>query len=623
MEFKGGWVGKILRVNLTEGKIKTQDLSKDLALNFIGGRGFAIKILWDELPRGIDPLSPENKLIVATGPVTGTLVPSSGKIVIASKSPLTGGYGDGNIGSLISAKLKMAGYDAIVIEGASKTPVYLHITPDSVEIKKADYLWNKGAIDADVELRKECGFDVGTLVIGPAGENLVKISTVMSEFGRAGGRPGMGAVFGSKKLKAIVCEGWKDIPVADLDTVVKLYKEAVDFLKKSPAYGKWIRQGTMMTIEWSQEASVLPTYNFSEGFFEGYSKVGGEIMDKEYKVLRKGCLFCPMPCGNVCIARKGRYAGVWGELDYENVAMFSSNLGIDSMDAVIKMNFMADQLGLEAISAGSAIGFAMELYSKGIISAKDTGGLKLEYGNVDAAIKLMEMIAYKKGFGDLLAEGVRAAAEKIGGKAIEIAMHVKGLEISAYDCHAAPGMALAYGTSPIGAHHKDAWFIAWELKMGRDVISREKVERLIEMQRIRGGIFETFTVCRLPWIELGLGLDYYVKAFNAITGLNFTLEDHYRVADRIYNLIRAFWIREYGEWSRKYDYPPEKWFKEPLTKGPLAGRKLDKEKYDQLLSYYYEARGWDENGVPKKETLKKLGLDNVISELEKIGLTLR
>ncbi|HDI74471.1 MAG TPA: aldehyde ferredoxin oxidoreductase [Thermoprotei archaeon] len=616
-------MGKILRVDLTSGKIREQELDKDLALNFIGGRGFAIKILWDELPRGIDPLSPQNKLIIATGPVTGTLVPSSGKIVIASKSPLTGGYGDGNIGSLISAKLKMCGYDAIVIEGASPKPVYLYVTPGTVELRDAGHLWGKGAIDSDVALREDYGHDIGTLIIGPAGENLVKISTVISEFGRAGGRPGMGAVFGFKKLKAIVCDGWKDIPVADIEKLAELFREAVDFLKKSPAYEKWIHQGTMMTIEWSQEASVLPAFNFSEGVFDGYSKIGGETMDKEYKVLRRGCLFCPMPCGNVCIARRGKYAGSWGELDYENVAMMGSNIGVDSMDAVVKMNFMADQLGLDAISTGSVIGFAMNLYSEGIISEKDTGGLKLEYGNPDVALSLMEMVAYRKGFGDLLAEGVKRVAEKYGGRALEIAMHVKGLEISAYDCHAAPGMALAYGTSPIGAHHKDAWFIAWELKMGRDLISREKAERLIEMQRIRGGIFETFTVCRLPWIELGLELDYYVKAFNAVTGLDYTLEDHYKVADRIYHLIRAFWIREYGGWSKTYDYPPEKWFKDPLSKGPLAGRKLDKEKYDKLLMYYYETRGWDENGIPKKDTLKSYGLDYVIPELEKIGVKLK
>jgi len=622
MEFKGGWIGKILRVDLSKESVKEEDLSKELALEWIGGRGFAIKILWDELEPGIDPLSPENKVVIATGPLTGTITPSSGKLVVATKSPLTGGYGDGNIGTHFAHMLKMSGYDALVLEGRAKKPVYVYITPNGVEIKDASHLWGKSAIETEITLRKDHGKDVGVISIGPAAENLVKFSVVISEYGRAGGRPGIGTVLGSKKVKALVAEGWNDIPVADIEKAFNLAWEARMKLLTHPGYRKWINQGTMMTIEWSQEASVLPTYNFSEGVFDDYANIGGEIMEKEYKLLRKGCFSCPMPCGNLSIAKLGKFMKTWAELDYENVAMLGSNIGIDDMNIVIKLNRLADEWGVDTISLGNAIGFAIELYQKGIISQKQTGGLELKWGDEEVIISLAEKIVKKEDIGKILAEGVKAAAEKIGKEAPKYAIHVKGLEVSAYDCHAAPGMALSYGTSPIGAHHKDAWVISWEVKIGRDKIDKSKVDKVIEFQRIRGGLFEILTVCRLPWIELALDLDYYPKLFNAITGLDYTLENFFFIADKIYNLIRAFWIREYGEWKREYDYPPRKWFEIPLSKGPLAGSKLKKEAYDKLLDWYYEERGWDKNGIPRKSTLEKFGLSYVISTLEERGVTL-
>ncbi len=621
MKFKGGWIGKVLRINLTNGLISKYDLDKELALNYIGGRGFAVKTLWSEV-KGIDPLSPINKLIIATGPLTGLFIPSSGKVVVATKSPLTGGYADGNIGSTISVNLKMSGYDMIIIEGRAKKPSYIYIDPDVVRIFGANDLWGKGAIETDVILKDRHGLESGTLVIGPGGENLVKYAVVISEFGRAGGRPGIGAVMGSKNLKAIVVRGWKDIPVANPDILNKLMIESIEVIKSNKNYEKWITYGTMSTIEWSQENSVLPAYNFSEGVFDKYKEISGETMSKEYKVFRKGCFSCPMPCGNISRNKKGLYKGVWAELDYENVGMLGSNLGIGNMNAVIKLNYLVDDMGLDAISTGSVLAFTIEAYKRGIISEKDLNGLKPEWGEYETVEKLIRMIAHREGFGNAMADGVKRAAEIINKGSSEFAIHVKGLEISAYDCHAAPGMALAYGTSPIGAHHKDAWFISWEIKMGREIISKEKVEKLIDMQRIRGGLFESFTVCRLPWIELDFPLDYYPKFLKAATGINFSINQLYFIADRIYNLMRVYWIREFKEWSRAFDYPPEKWFSKPLTKGPFKGKKLDKKAYDKLLDYYYELRGWDNNGIPKKSTLKRYGLEFVINELETKGIKL-
>lgn len=618
-EIKGGWVGKILRIDLSKEQIKEQPLDKELALEWIGGRGWAIKILWDELEPGIDPLDPENKVVIATGPLTGTIVPSSGKVVVASKSPLTGGYGDGNIGSHLGHMLKMSGYDAIVIEGRAKKPVYLWITPNEVEIKDASHLWGKSTFETEIMLREDHGNDIGSIVIGPGAENLVKYGVVITEYGRAGGRPGIGTVLGSKRLKAIVAHGWNDIPMADVDSAFNLAYEIRRYLMSNPGYRKWVEQGTMITIEWSQEANVLPTYNFSEGVFDEYMNIGGETMAKEYKLLKKGCFSCAMPCGNLTVARFGPFKGTWAEIDYENVGMLGSNIGVGSMDCVIKLNRIADEAGLDTISLGSVVGFAIELYKRGIITKKQTDGLELDWGNMDAIIALIDRIVKREGIGKILAEGVKKAAEKIGGEAIKYAIHVKGLEVSAYDCHAAPAMALSYGTSPIGAHHKDAWVISWEMRYGREKVDRNKVDKVIEFQRIRGGLFEMLTVCRLPWIELALDLEYYPKLFKAITGYDYALDRFYFIADKVYNLMRVFWIREYGRWKREYDYPPRKWFEVPLSKGSMAGMKLSKEDYDRLLDMYYEARGWDRNGVPKISTLEKFGLTDAIKVVEKIS----
>ncbi len=602
-----GWNKKILYIDLSKGKWHVDKYSGELAREFVGGRGFAIKLLWDLLEPGTDPLSPRNILVIAAGPLTGLPAPSSGKVVIAAKSPLTGGYGDGNIGTLFSVNMRRAGYDAIVITGTLERPGYIYIEDGKVEIRDAEDLWGRTTFETEKKLREVHGKDVGILEIGPAGERLVKFANVISQEGRAGGRPGMGAVMGSKKLKAIVVKGTGEIPVADAEELKKVAAEAYDTIRKSPNYGFWMRQGTMATVLWSQENCCLPTYNFREGVFEKAYEISGDYMEK-IKVGQRGCPNCNMICGNVV----RDVNGVEAELDYENVAMLGSNIGIGRLEEVAALNRFADEHGVDTISLGNVIGFAMEASEKGIISER------IEWGDFKAALQLAKDIVERRGLGDTLAEGVKRASEKIGGDSHKFAMHVKGLEISAYDCHAAPAMALAYATSPIGAHHKDAWVISWEVKVGRLEYTREKAEKVIELQRLRGGLFEVLTVCRLPWVEVGLPLDYYPKLFKAATGIAYTLQDFYTVADRIYALIRAFWIREYGHWKREYDYPPPRWFDEPLTKGKFAGAKLDRDGYEKMLNWYYEARGWDSEGVPKRETLEKLGLGYVVPTLEKV-----
>jgi len=607
-----GWNGQILRVDLSSVKVTTQKYDADFAIKYMGGRGFAAKILWDELEQGTDPLGPKNKLIIAAGPLTGLLGPSLGKLIVAAKSPLTEGYGDGNIGSMAAVHMRKAGYDALVIEGKAKNPVYLYVENDKTCILSAEGLWGLTTFETERKLKDVHGKNVGVLVIGPAGENLVRYATIISQEGRSGGRPGIGTVMGSKNLKAVVFKGEKDIQLYDPENYQKLAAESYDCIKSAANYEFWVRQGTMMFIEWANENYVFPTRNFREGFLENYRSLGGYALEA-MTVKRRGCPNCNMACGNVILDSEG----VESVPDYENITMLGGNLEICNLGKVATLNRMADEYGLDTISLGNVIGFAMEATQKGLI--KDG----IEWGDFERAKTLLKEIAYRKELGDLLAEGVMRISQKLRGGSESWAIHVKGLEVSAYDCHTSPGMALAYGTSPIGAHHKDAWVIAWELQTDRTGYGGEKAEKVIEFQRIRGGMFESLVSCRFPWIELGLELERYPRLLKAATGVSLSLDEIYNIADRIYTLIRAFWVREFGtEWNRSMDYPPTRWFKEPITKGPYKGMNLEMDKFDKLLNLYYDRRGWDNRGIPKRSTFQKLHISEIADELQKyVSLT--
>lgn len=598
-----GYGDKLLRVNLSNGKVIKEGISDAMKRDFLGGRGFAIKLLWDEV-KGADPLSEKNKLIFATGPLSGQLLPSAGKMVIASKSPLTGGYGDGNIGTMASVHLKKAGYDGVVIEGKSEKPCYLLIEDENVTITDAMDLWGKDSFVVQDLLEKKHGKNGGILLIGPAGENLIRFATVMSQKGRAGGRPGMGAVMGSKNLKALVIKGTKNISNFDEVKLKELGKKGYEEIKGKESYEFWMKQGTMQAFEWANENGCLPTYNYREGVFEYSKEMDGYALEKLHAG-RKGCPMCNMQCGHIIKDSSGQQA----ELDYENIGMLGPNIGIRSLPQAGLLNRVADEWGLDTISLGSCIGFLMEASEKGLIPEK------VKWGDFEAVQKLIVEIGKGEGLGKRVFHGVKAASEAIGKGSQKWAMHVKGLEISAYNCHACPGMALAFGTCSIGAHHKDAWIIAWEIANDRFSYGKEKVEKLIEFQRTRGGFFESATVCRLPWVEVSFGLHWYPEYLEAITGEKRSWEDLYRIGDRVLNLIRAYWKREVPSFGRKWDYPPERWFEEAQSQGKVKGVKVDREKYEQMLSWYYELRGWDQNGIPRKETLEHLGLKEVAKEI--------
>jgi aldehyde:ferredoxin oxidoreductase len=600
-----GWNGKLLRVDLTKRKAVPQKYDAGFAKTFLGGRGFAAKILWDELKPGVDPFSPENRVIFAAGPLTGLPLPSSGKLLVAAKSPLTGSYGDGNLGTHATVQMRKAGYDAIVVQGKASKPVVLYVHDSETEFVDAEDYWGEGSFKTEKALKEEYGASVGAVAIGQAGENRVKFANVVSQEGRAGGRPGMGAVMGSKNLKAVAFMGTKTLQVKDAEAVKTLGLEAYREVLAKPNYDFWKRQGTMSVVEWSQENNVLPTRNFREGVFEEAEDIGGFAMEK-IKTSNRGCPNCNMTCGNVVEDSTNQPS----ELDYENVALLGSNIGLGDLKEVATLNRLADDYGVDTVSLGNVIGFVMESSEKKVID------YRIEWGDFEEARALVEDIVFKRGRGALLAEGVRSASEKLGGSSEKWAMQIKGLEVSGYDCHTTPGMALSYATSSVGAHHKDAWVISWEVSVGREKYGEAKVDKVIELQRLRGGVFECFTTCRLPWVEVGFELDWYPKFLKAATGLDMSMNDLFTIADRIFALMRAFWVREYaGSWSRNMDVPPARWFDEPLTKGNFKGAALDREKYNSMLQAFYDKRGWDNRGIPTKSSLAQLGLGDVAQEL--------
>ena len=619
-----GWTGNILRIDLSKKKVMKETFDEAFAEKWVGGRGFAIKILWDELKPGIDPLGPENKFIVALGPISGIPAPNTGKVVVATKSPLTGGYSDGNLGSPIAIQLRKAGYDLLIIEGKADVPAYLYIEDDKIEFFPAEEIWGKGTYETLEWIHEKYGRTAGDLTIGQAGENQVLYSVVRSMQGRAGGRAGLGAVMGSKNLKAIIVKGSGEIPVAEPEVMKELGRTDLKKVKELDQKSGWSRQSTNSVVAWVNNVAALPVRNMRKTSHEDASKIDGERVNAA-RVKTYGCPNCPMHCGIAILDKEGREA----EMDYENNGMLGSNLEIFDLPQVASLNYLCDDYGLDTISAGSVLAFYADAIDQG-----DTKG-DFAFGDAEKAKELLGKIAHREEVGDFLAQGTMRMADKIGGGSKAYAMQIKGLEISAYNCKFAPGMALSLGTCSIGAHHKEAFMIGYETDQSlrseavqgvaadgdvasRDSYDQEKAKKVIEFQRIRGGLFECVGSCRFPWIELGFGIDHYVEYFNKATGLNWSLDDFWKMADRLYALIRAFWVREFNDWNRERDCPPEIWF-DPSNadkEGLIAGKILEHDKYEQLLDYYYDLRGWDKKGIPKKQTMEELDLEKEMAELE-------
>lgn len=601
-----GYGGSILRVNLTDNKLTKEPTPPELARDFIGGRGFGIYHLLREVPRGADPLGPENKLIISSGPLSGMLSAGGGKCDWTTKSPLTNGYASASMGGHFTAEMKYAGIDTIILEGISPTPVYLLIDDNKLQLLDASFLWGKGAIDAEVALKNKHGEEFQIAAIGPGGENLVPYACVNHDFGRQAGRGGVGTVMGQKKLKAIVIRGTKSVPVADAQAYRKagidLYRACIE----AEGHDEWTRYGTTIVTSWCDEVGALPTRNFSAGSFEDGKNIYGPVMRKEIVITDKGCFGCPCPCGKY--SRSRRYGTYVEGPEYETIGLMGSNLGIGDIEAVAEANRLADDLGLDSISAGNTIAWAMECYEKGMLTQEDTDGLDLRFGNIEAAFAAIKKIAYREGkLGQLLAQGVKRAAEQIGKGSDKFAIHVKGMEQSAYATHNATAMLLAYMTCDVGAHHNRSWAITYDLQVGRDKVVPEKVARIIWLQNFRP-MFDVLGSCRLQWVELGIDRDLYVPLLEAVTGIHRTWEDLEAVGDRIWNLTRLYWVRENPGFGRSWDLPSPRFYEEAPKTGATAGQITNYEDVQCLLDMYYEQRGWDDNGIPTPQTLQKLNI---------------
>lgn len=605
---------RISYVDLNAWKVDIRDVDEELAYGFIGGRGWASYILFKELDSIVDGLHPSNVLVVATGPLTAVPFQSGGKATFAAISPQTGIYGDSNVGGFFGYRMRKAGIDALVIRGASPRPAYLLVADGKVEVHEAEGLWGLSSQEVDARLVGEYG-DCSVASIGIAGERLVKFACVNVDWSRKGmrhaqaGRTGMGAVMGSKRLKAIVAMGDKEVKVADEERLREASRKLQRMVRESPSYEAWRRYGTMGTVEWSNRAECLPTYNFQKTVFEHAENIGGNAMER-LRVYSRACSNCIIPCEHVVRFRLNGEGEIG--VEYETAAMMGSNIGLKSIEEVARANYLCDYYGLDTISMGSVLAFIMECYQRGLITEKELG-LVPKWGDVDAVCKMISMTAMREGFGGLMAEGVKVLAERIGKGSEAFAMHVKGLEISAYDHRAATAMALSYATCDIGAHHNRSWAITYDLEVGRDKYTEDKVRKVVYLQHIRP-LFDMLGVCRFYWVELGVDPNVYAEAYSAVTGREFSLEDLLFRSERVWNLTRVIAVIRKGI-SMKDDMLPERDFSDPIPEGHTRGAKLDRNKFLEMLRAYYAVRGWDESGRPTREKLMKLGLEDAARKL--------
>ncbi|MGE5463502.1 MAG: aldehyde ferredoxin oxidoreductase family protein [Syntrophothermus sp.] len=601
-----GYGGTILRVNLTTGKITREPTPEQVARDFIGGRGFGIYFLTKEVPLHADPLGPENKLIISSGPLSGMLSAGGGKCDWTTKSPLTGGYASASMGGHFTAELKYAGIDSIIFEGKSPKPVYLFIDNQQIELRDASSYMGRGAIEVEVSMKKQFGEEFQIAAIGVGGENQVLYASINHDYGREAGRGGVGAVMGSKNLKAIALHGTGSVPVADKDAYVKAGKALYKACKSADNIAEWTRYGTTIVVSWCDEVGALPTRNFQAGSFEGGKTLYAPVMREQIVITDKGCFGCPCPCGKYSNVKKYR-TEVEGP-EYETIGMLGSSCGLSDISDVAQANLLCDDLGIDTISAGGCIAWAMEAFEKGALTLEDTDGIELRFGNAEAVFATIRKIAHREGrLGNLLAEGTKRASTKVGKGSEKYAIQIKGMEQSAYATHNATAMLISYMTCDVGAHHNRAWAITYDLQVGRDKVVPEKVARVIWLQNFRP-MFDVLGSCRLQWVELGIDRDLYVPLLEAITGIHRTWEDMEKTGERIWNLTRLYWSREIEDFGRQWDMPSPRFYSEPPVSGATANQITRPEDVQKLLDMYYEQRGWDAEGHLTPATLERLNL---------------
>ena len=602
----GGYTGKILNIDLKTQTTFVEKTNLNDAKDFVGAKGLGAKILFDRLPEKTDSLSPKNILMFTTGPLTGTSAQTSGRGTVVTKSPLTNLFLDSHFGGFFAAEIKKAGFDFIIVNGKSDKPVYLLINNDSIKFKDAKDLWGKECLQTHNLLQKKEG-KVKTAVIGPAGEHLVKFSAITFDGHRHSGRGGAGAVMGSKNLKAIALTGDNKIPLHDPDGFNKKTKEVLKRIQENDFVPKRREFGTPYWVKIINEEGFIPTRNYTEGEFEYGNEINAETMQKKIVDSGGACFNCVIACWNKSSIKNGPYKGVsLVGPEYETIALMGSNLGMTSIEDVAYLNSRCNELGMDTISLGGVIGFAIEAYEKGIISKKDLGNNEIGWGKTDELAKLIEDIAYKKNkLADILSNGVKFAADKIGKNSKDFSVHIKGLEVPGYDPRGTFGMAIAYATSDRGACHQRAWTVKAELldpNLNRFSF-KDKAKIVKEVQDERAAFF-SLVLCDFAPVSV----ENCVEMWNLATGFNHTVESYLKAGERIWNIIRLFNLREGMDPAE--DNLPIRFFKQSFTKGRAKGIFIKKEDFEKSLKEYYSLRGWNEKGIPTSNKLKDLGLSN-------------
>jgi len=607
MSMYGNW-GKFLYVNLSNGEVKVEEYNEELAKKWLGSRGLAIYFLLKEMDPTVDPLSPENKLIITPGPLSGTSAPTGGRYNIITKSPHTGFITMANSGGYFGAELKFAGYDGIIVEGKAEKPVYIYIKDENVEIRDASHLWGKLVSETEEAIRKEIGSKkLRIALIGPAGENLVKFAAVMNDGHRAAGRAGVGAVMGSKNLKAIAVEGSKTIPIADKQKFMLTIREKINKLRNDPVAGGGLpKYGTAVLVNIINENGLYPTRNFQTGVYEHAYEQSGEAMAAKYLIKNQPCYACPIGCGRV---NKLPTVGVTEGPEYESTWALGANLGINDLASIIEANHLCDELGLDTISTGGTLATAMELYEKGFIKDEDLGEAPpFRWGNTEVLHYYITKLAKREGFGDKLAEGGYRLAESYGHP--EYSMSVKKLELPAYDPRGAEGHGLGYATNNRGGCHIKNYMISPEIlgypyKMDPHDISDDKVKMLIIFQDL-SALIDAAGLCLFT--TFGLGADDYRDMLNAALGWDFSTEDYLKIGERIWNAERLFNLKA-GLDPAKDDTLPKRFLEEPMPEGPNKGYVV---RLKEMLPRYYALRGWTEDGKVPPEKAKELGIEEFV-----------
>ncbi len=604
------YTNKLLMIDLSHESFEIIPIPDVLKQEYLGGKGFGAKLLIDKVPPGTDPLGPDNLLMFMTGPLTGTMAPAMRGCVV-TKSPLTGIFLDSYFGGSFSPEIKYAGYDGIIIKGAAKKPVFIWIDDDQVEIRDARSIWGTDALESNRLIKQELGDEsIKIAGIGQAGENQVRYALIACEYNRQAGRGGAGAVMGSKNLKAVAVRGTNPVKVHDPDGFARACEKAFRELEVSPDVEAFRQAGTASSVEFANETGLLPHKNYQTGTFSKASNLADKGQSKHLWLGSNACMGCPIRCSKIGAIRTGKYKGIVTDIvEYESAGLMGSNLDISDIRAVAHLVKLCDCYGMDSMSTGAVIGFAMEACEKGMIVSPE--GIDLKFGSVEAAEYLIHAIAARKeGLGDLLSCGVKSAAKKIGKGAADIAVHTKGLETPAWGPRGVSGMGLAYMTTDRGGCHQRGFPISYELAgewEGQTLDPLSPVGKAVMVAALQNYSAGTDTLVKCDFGSYGISAATYAELFFTATGRQITQEKFMETGERIWNLTRLFNLAEGMDSSK--DTLPRRFVEEPLPDGPSKGHLISKKDMAYMKQEYYKTRGWNEHGVPLDKTLKRLRIE--------------